>query len=189
MPAVDSATATIWVSRLAHCRDHELAFPVEIIAHVVEFLDHGLDPLPETHAREVTIDLLRLGLLTLMGPESHRLRRGFAGERRERECAPRVGHPYAVHQIEPIDVLGQRQGHDECDVGAAAALIIPQFRKPSVAPGLRPLYLQRTVPTVRPMSHLLSQIRAEFPLADGPPRHRLKAADEQESSPVLPVHR
>ena len=47
MPTVNTMTATIWVSRLAHWRLREFAFLIEVLAHVVEFLDDGLNPLTE----------------------------------------------------------------------------------------------------------------------------------------------
>jgi hypothetical protein len=51
MPAADSTTATICVSRFVHCAAHEFAFLVQIFAHVVELFDDGIDSLTESGAR------------------------------------------------------------------------------------------------------------------------------------------
>lgn len=66
MPTVESMTARIWVSRLAHWPAHKLALLVEILAHIVEFLNDSFDPLSKLRACQVVIDLLHLGLLALL---------------------------------------------------------------------------------------------------------------------------
>jgi hypothetical protein len=45
---------------------HELAFLIEVVPHVVELLDDGIDALLELRTRQIVVDLLHLGLLSLL---------------------------------------------------------------------------------------------------------------------------
>ena len=53
---------------------HELAFLIEVVPHVVELLDDGIDPLLEFRTRQIVVDLLHLGLLSLL--DQHRVGHG-----------------------------------------------------------------------------------------------------------------
>ena len=45
---------------------HELAFLIEVVPHVVELLDDRIDALLELRTRQKVVDLLHLGLLSLL---------------------------------------------------------------------------------------------------------------------------
>ena len=50
IPTVEPTTARICASSLRPLLAHKLSLPFEVVAHVVEFLDHGFDALAEIHA-------------------------------------------------------------------------------------------------------------------------------------------
>jgi hypothetical protein len=62
-PAVESSTPTSYSSRLAHIRIMVLPLAVEVILHVRELLDDGVDAVTEAGAGQVLIDHLHFGLL------------------------------------------------------------------------------------------------------------------------------
>ena len=87
---------------------HKLPLPVEVFAHVVEFLDHGFDALAEFHAGQILVDLLHLRFLALLDkPRVGKLDQGLPQRHGDGQGATRVSDPNVVDQVEVFDMLWQ----------------------------------------------------------------------------------
>ncbi len=80
---------------------HGLAFLVQVLLHVGELLDDGLDAMPEPGPGQVLIDQLHLGLLTFTGlPRRGEFDQGLTQSDGHGYGVTRIGDPDVIHQVE-----------------------------------------------------------------------------------------